>query len=98
MQLASKLKSPIVSALRGGEHTQHGNPYDVGLTGLIGFSSGCRAIMDQFRAIGRGDDSRELAIHLFSALQGISVLAHGSREPELVVIETRRLRDWIRAL
>jgi hypothetical protein len=31
-------------------------------------------------------------------LQGVSVLAHGSREPELVVMETRRLQDWIRAL
>jgi AcrR family transcriptional regulator len=55
-------------------------------------------IEDQFRADGHGSDSRGLAIHLFSALQGIAVLAHGSREPELVVTETRRLRDWIRTL
>jgi pyruvate dehydrogenase (quinone) len=45
MQLAGKLKSPIVSALRGREHIQYENPYDVGLTGLIGFSSGYHAIM-----------------------------------------------------
>jgi hypothetical protein len=55
-------------------------------------------IEDQFRADGHGDDSRGFAIHLLSALQGVSVLAHGSREPELVVVETRRLQDWIRAL
>jgi hypothetical protein len=55
-------------------------------------------IEDQFRADGHGGDSRGLAIHLLSALQGIAVLAHGSREPELVVMETRRLQDWIRAL
>jgi AcrR family transcriptional regulator len=55
-------------------------------------------IEDQFRADGHGDDSRGLAIHLFSALQGVSVLAHGSHEPEPVVMETRRLQDWIRAL
>jgi AcrR family transcriptional regulator len=55
-------------------------------------------IEDQFRADRHGDDSRGLAIHLLSALQGVSVLAHGSREPELVVMETRRLRDWVRAL
>src|SRR5580693_2566490 len=55
-------------------------------------------IEDQFRADGHGDDSRGFAIHLLSALQGISVLAHGSREPELVVMETRRVQDWIRAL
>jgi pyruvate dehydrogenase (quinone) len=40
-----KLKSPVVSALRGREHIQYDNPYDVGLTGLIGFSSGYHAIM-----------------------------------------------------
>ena len=45
MELAGKLKSPIVSALRGKEHIQYDNPYDVGLTGLIGFSSGYHAIM-----------------------------------------------------
>jgi pyruvate dehydrogenase (quinone) len=45
MQLAGKLKSPIVSALRGKEHIQYSNPYDVGLTGLIGFASGYHAIM-----------------------------------------------------
>ena len=55
-------------------------------------------IEDQFREDGHGDNSRGLAIHLLSALQGVSVLAHGSREPELVVMETKRLRDWISAL
>ena len=55
-------------------------------------------IEDQFRADGHGDDSRGFAIHLLSALQGVSVLAHGSREPKLVVMETSRLLDWIRAL
>ena len=55
-------------------------------------------IEDQFRADGHGADSRGLAIHLLSALQGVSVLAHGSREPALVVMETRRLQDWILAL
>jgi pyruvate dehydrogenase (quinone) len=45
VQLAGKLKSPIVSALRGKEHIQYDNPYDVGLTGLIGFASGYHSIM-----------------------------------------------------
>ena len=42
--LAAKLKSPIVHALRGKEHIEWDNPYDVGMTGLIGFSSGYRAM------------------------------------------------------
>src|SRR3984885_13305974 len=45
MELAGKLKCPIVSALRGKEHIQYDNPYDVGLTGLIGFASGYHSIM-----------------------------------------------------
>src|ERR1700737_589234 len=55
-------------------------------------------IEDQFRAIGRGDTSRKLATQLFSSLQGVSVLAHGSGNPELVAMETKRLKDWVRAL
>jgi pyruvate dehydrogenase (quinone) len=42
--IAGTLKSPIVHALRGKEHVEHDNPYDVGMTGLIGFSSGYRAM------------------------------------------------------
>ncbi len=45
MRLAEALKSPIVHALGGKEHVEHDNPYDVGMTGLIGFSSGYHAMM-----------------------------------------------------
>ena len=38
------LKSPMVHSLRGKEHVEYDNPYDVGMTGLIGFPSGYRAI------------------------------------------------------
>src|SRR5258708_7427205 len=44
--LAGKLKSPIVYALRGKEHVEWDNPYSVGMTGLIGFSSGYYAMND----------------------------------------------------
>ncbi|MFG5119501.1 ubiquinone-dependent pyruvate dehydrogenase [Methylorubrum sp. POS3] len=44
MRLAERLKSPIVHALGGKEHVEHDNPYDVGMTGLIGFSSGYAAM------------------------------------------------------
>ncbi len=43
--LAERLKAPIVHALGGKEHVEWDNPYDVGMTGLIGFSSGYRAMM-----------------------------------------------------
>src|SRR5689334_530303 len=44
MQLAESLKSPIVHALGGKEHVEYDNPYDVGMTGFIGFSSGYAAM------------------------------------------------------
>jgi pyruvate dehydrogenase (quinone) len=43
---AEALKSPIVHALRGKEYIEYDNPFDVGLTGLIGFSSGYHAMED----------------------------------------------------
>jgi pyruvate dehydrogenase (quinone) len=45
MELAGVLMSPIVHALGGKEEIEYDNPYDVGMTGLIGFSSGYRAMM-----------------------------------------------------
>jgi pyruvate dehydrogenase (quinone) len=44
IELAGKLKAPIVHALRGKEFIEHDNPFDVGMTGLLGFSSGYRAM------------------------------------------------------
>jgi pyruvate dehydrogenase (quinone) len=44
--LAERLKAPIVHTLRGKEHVEWDNPYDVGMTGLIGFSSGYYAMLD----------------------------------------------------
>jgi pyruvate dehydrogenase (quinone) len=42
--LASALKAPVVHAFRGKEFVAYDNPYDVGMTGLLGFSSGYRAM------------------------------------------------------
>ena len=44
MQFAEAVKAPIVHAMRGKEHVEWDNPYDVGMTGLIGFSSGYYAM------------------------------------------------------
>jgi pyruvate dehydrogenase (quinone) len=45
LELAAVLKSPIVHTLRGKEFVEHDNPFDVGMTGLIGFSSGYHAML-----------------------------------------------------
>jgi pyruvate dehydrogenase (quinone) len=46
LELGGRLKAPMVHTLRGKEHVEWENPYDVGMTGLIGFSSGYYAMMD----------------------------------------------------
>ena len=46
LALGERLQAPIVHALRGKEHVEWDNPYDVGMTGLIGFSSGYYAMRD----------------------------------------------------
>jgi pyruvate dehydrogenase (quinone) len=46
IEVASKLKAPIVHAMRGKEYIEYDNPFDVGMTGLLGFSSGYHAMMD----------------------------------------------------
>src|SRR3984885_2179773 len=42
--LARALKAPVVHTLRGKEFVEYDNPYDVGMTGLLGFTSGYRAM------------------------------------------------------
>jgi pyruvate dehydrogenase (quinone) len=42
--MAGALKAPVVHALRGKEFVEYDNPYDVGMTGLLGLSSGYRAM------------------------------------------------------
>ena len=46
VKVAALLKAPIVHALRGKEFIEYDNPFDVGMTGLLGFSSGYHAMMN----------------------------------------------------
>jgi AcrR family transcriptional regulator len=52
----------------------------------------------QFKALGKGADSCGLAVHLLSATQGVSVLAHTFHDPSMIANEAMRLKEWIRAL
>jgi TetR/AcrR family transcriptional repressor of nem operon len=52
----------------------------------------------QFRGAGHGEDSRELAVHVFSAFQGMAAVAYGANDPDVVLTEVKRLRNWIAAL
>jgi len=46
LALGERLKAPMVHTMRGKEHVEWDNPYDVGMTGLIGFASGYYAMLD----------------------------------------------------
>ena len=54
--LADTLGAPIVHALRGKQFIEHDNPFDVGMTGLLGFASGYRAMMDSDVLLMLGTD------------------------------------------
>jgi pyruvate dehydrogenase (quinone) len=56
IEVASLLQAPIVHALRGKEFIEYDNPYDVGMTGLLGFSSGYYAMMDSDLLLMLGTD------------------------------------------
>ena len=54
--LADALGAPVVHALRGKEYVEWDNPFDVGMTGLIGFSSGYHAMLNCDTLIMLGTD------------------------------------------
>lgn len=52
----------------------------------------------QFRELGKGTESADLALHLVSVLQGASLLTHTFNQPDLVLRETARLKKWVDSL
>jgi TetR/AcrR family transcriptional repressor of nem operon len=62
------------------------------------FTEPMRWLEEQFRTAGHEKDSRELAVHFFSAFQGMAAVALGANDPEVVAMETKRLKDWIGTL
>jgi len=56
LQVAGKLQAPVVHALRGKEFVEPQNPYDVGLSGLLGMPAGYHALMDADAILMLGTD------------------------------------------
>jgi pyruvate dehydrogenase (quinone) len=56
VEAAGLLQAPVVHTMRGKEFVEHDNPYDVGMTGLLGFSSGYYAMMDSDVLLMLGTD------------------------------------------
>ncbi len=56
LAFAGALQAPITHALRGKEYVEYENPFDVGMTGLLGFSSGYAAMMHADALVILGSD------------------------------------------
>ncbi|SFQ74218.1 ubiquinone-dependent pyruvate dehydrogenase [Hymenobacter arizonensis] len=56
LQTAAALHAPVVHALRGKEFVEPNNPYDVGLTGLLGMPAGYHALLDADTVLMLGTD------------------------------------------
>ncbi|MCV6980714.1 ubiquinone-dependent pyruvate dehydrogenase [Mycolicibacterium pulveris] len=56
IQLAGTLNAPVVHALRGKEFIEYDNPFDVGMTGLLGFASGYKAMKEADALLMLGTD------------------------------------------
>ena len=55
-------------------------------------------IETQFRAMGKGDESPELAAHLLAAIQGATLLTHSFHDSRFVTREAAHLVAWLREL
>jgi len=55
-------------------------------------------IEEQFRVAGHEQDAKEHSAHLFGAYQGMAVVAHAANDPDFVVMEVKRLKNWINTL
>jgi TetR/AcrR family transcriptional regulator, transcriptional repressor for nem operon len=62
------------------------------------FEGFLRWLEAQFRLLGKGAESRDLAFHLVSAIQGASLLASTFHDTRQITRECNRLKDWVRSL
>ena len=62
------------------------------------FATALAWMESQFHEMGKESESRGLAVHLLSATQGVSLLAHTFRDAEMIRTEAERLIGWIRGL
>ncbi|MDF2046916.1 ubiquinone-dependent pyruvate dehydrogenase [Microbacterium sp. Kw_RZR3] len=100
VELAERLQAPVVHAMRGKEHIEWENSYDVGMTGLLGFSSGYRAMEDADVVLMLGTDFPypqfypQHATHIQVDIRGAQL---GRRHPvDIGLVGT--VRDTVQAL
>jgi TetR/AcrR family transcriptional repressor of nem operon len=55
-------------------------------------------LAEQFRELGKRRESRDLAVHVLSALEGASLLTHAFHDTSYATREADRLKRWLRDL
>ena len=75
---------------------KQGGPLAHQATGI--FSELLDWLAEQFRALGKREESRDLAVHLLSAVEGATLLTQSFHTPEFIEREAEQLRRWIRSL
>jgi AcrR family transcriptional regulator len=78
------------------ELKKHGGAVAAQVNGL--FREALAWMEEQFQALGKGSESPRLAVHLLSGTQGVSLLAHVFDDADMVTMEAKRLKEWIRSL
>ena len=70
---------------------------------LAGEAAGIFTVMldwleEQFHSMGAGKNAADHALHLVSALQGVSLLTNTLNDPKLMRREATRLTQWVNEL
>jgi pyruvate dehydrogenase (quinone) len=98
--LAGALQAPVVHSLRGKEFVEYDNPYDVGMTGLLGFASGYRAMehCDALLMLGTDFPYRQFYPEDVPVIQVDIRGEHIGRRTRVTVPLAGTVRDTARAL
>jgi pyruvate dehydrogenase (quinone) len=98
--LAEALQAPVVHSLRGKEFLEYDNPYDVGMTGLLGFVSGYRAMehCDALLMLGTDFPYRDFYPDGVPVIQVDVRGEHIGRRTHVTVPLVGTVRDTARAL
>jgi len=49
----------------------------------------------QFRALGQGEKSSDLALNLISAIQGMYLLTHTFKDPKMAIRQAKSIQEWL---
>ncbi|MES2213201.1 MAG: TetR/AcrR family transcriptional regulator [Pseudomonadota bacterium] len=54
--------------------------------------------VEQFKALGHGQQSADLGLNLLSMVQGMYLLTHTFKDPKISVRQTKAIQNWLQSL